>query len=103
MTQHYKLCNKTTNELIEEGDGYAIREAAENLLLDKIGFWAILEHKTEDDNVNPLLLFLYSGNLNDLSDGELNDLASNSLDIHATDLEQHESICEYLDIYIVEV
>ena len=103
MDQQYKLYNKTTNELIKEGDGYAIREAAENLLLDKIGFWAILNHTTEDDNVNPFLLFLYSGNLNDLSDGELNDLASNSLDIHATELEQHESICEYLDIYVVEV
>lgn len=102
MTQQYKLYSKTTNELIKEGDEYAIREAAENLLLDKIGFWAILNHTTEDDNVNPFLLFLYSGNLNDLSDGELNDLASNSLDIHATDLEQHESICEYLNIYIVE-
>ncbi|UYX56066.1 hypothetical protein M3Y14_34355 (plasmid) [Bacillus thuringiensis] len=102
MDQKYKLFNKVTNELIMESDEYAIREKVEELLEAKVDLIIMLEQTTEEDNVNPLLIYLHSDNYDHLSDEELEGLASKSIDFEGTMLEQHEGICQYLDIYVVK-
>ncbi|EOO44438.1 hypothetical protein [Bacillus cereus] len=102
MDQKYKLFNKVTNELITESDEYTIRERVQELLEDKIGFFVMLEQSIEDDNVNPLVIFLHSDNHEELTGGDFIDLLNNSIEIDDTELEQHEALCQYLDIYVVK-
>ncbi|MED1301754.1 hypothetical protein P4U65_14480 [Bacillus pacificus] len=101
MSQKYKLFNKVTNELILESNEETIREKVEELLEDKTDLIIMLEQTMEEDNVNPLLIYLHSDNYDHLSDEELEGLANNSIDLEGTMLEQHEGICQYLDIYVV--
>ncbi|MEK4781027.1 hypothetical protein COM24_07460 [Bacillus toyonensis] len=101
MDQKYKLFNKATNALIMENNEETIREKVEEMLEDKVGLIIMLEQTTEEDNVNPLLIYLHSDNYDHLSDEELEGLANNSIDLEGTMLEQHEGICQYLDIYVV--
>ncbi|PGV22990.1 hypothetical protein [Bacillus cereus] len=101
MDQKYKLFNKATNTLIMENNEETIREKVEEMLEDKVGLIIMLEQTTEEDNVNPLLIYLHSDNYDHLSDEELEGLANNSIDLEGTMLEQHEGICQYLDIYVV--
>lgn len=101
MDQKYKLFNKATNALIMENNEETIREKVEEMLEEKVGLIIMLEQTTEEDNVNPLLIYLHSDNYDHLSDEELEGLANNSIDLEDTMLEQHEGICQYLDIYVV--
>ncbi|MCU5503643.1 hypothetical protein OCB09_09770 [Bacillus cereus] len=101
MEQKYKLFNKVTNTLIMESNEETIREKVEELLEDKTDLIIMLEQTTEEDNVNPLLIYLHSDNYDHLSDEELEGLANHSIDLEGTMLEQHEGICQYLDIYVV--